>query len=593
MVRASSGEDCDAWSSRPYGCIDLSDACKLFEARRIREKQEMSGVVLLDLQKPVASYPEWCYRHEHPLKTGVSGKIYHRSDVIGPVVDSLRGLHDRSTDDAFGLCAYIASKKRKITIADKPLNSGNTEDNKGHATCAPIHAWTCRGCGNHDRTKLQLNHDGYTCSCGAWAGTQIIGANRQKLGALEQEDKTVTADRPWESKTDRYDRGPETAKEARVARLARAKTGNGLGGRRAGMHMGRLCDVQALTDRDAAKSIIDMEVAAGIALNPRDRVKQRAVLSAVEDIFKMLYPVDHPVKRAVRMTADKTYIAAVQHCCRCSRSDICEVRLADRHATAIAHAVFEHTIGRICETGMFGEERFDLVRLNDLRDRMTRSVSFHGCSSATQLASSKIMVELINAPDFDFTKQCEPCDADMPVMPHKLTSIASEPLSSPGRGIKCPVSLRPLHSPCLAINRSLSICSNGENSPTPSKQIEWRNAISSIFIAHRAELQTCVRESAMRVIQLPSFISACETDSIISKLNNNQLAFCLLNAVAMEQSSSDSASFAQSRRPNAGIAEKIELGLLVADEAIGCMRAAIPAETASDQSERDADDLFN
>ena len=60
----------------------------------------------------------------------------------------------------------------------------------------------------------------------------------------------------------------------------------------------------------------------------------------------------------------------------------------------------------------------------------------------------------------------------------------------------------------------------------------------------------------------------------------------------MEPATSDSASFSKSLRPNAGIADKIDLGLIIADDAIGCIRAVIPTDAASDQSERDADDLF-
>ena len=560
----------------------------------VQDAPENSWLRILP-QKPVTSYPEWCYRHEHPLKAGRKGKLYHRSDLLGPILDSISELHDRTGGDAFGLSEYIASKRRKVKKEEAlPLNSGrDLVPGSAWKPAEPVHSWTCRGCGSHDRGKLQLGHEGYTCSCGVWAGNQIVGANRQKLGASENEDKTITADRQWQSRTDKYDRGPETAKEAAAARLARAKTGGGLGGRRAGNHMGRLCDVQSICEREAAKSIVDAEVAVGIALIPRDRVKQRAVLSHVEELFKMLHPVDHAVKRAVRMTADSTYVAAVQHSNHCCRRDLCEVRLAERHAAAIAQAAFERTIEHLCETdGKDFDMALDLQRLKDLRERMGRSTCFSNRTSATQIASSKLMVALINAPDFDHKKQCEPCESDMPVMPSNFVTMAGPPVVSSLNGCKSPASLRPLVSPCVNMQRSMSICSNGETSPAPSKQIEWRNAIAAIFIAHRTELAVAVRDTALRVIQTPSFIKSCEAEPKITALNDHQLAFCLLNAISMEQATSDSASFSKSLRPNAGIADKIDLGLIIADDAIGCIRAVIPTDAASDQSERDADDLF-
>lgn len=334
------------------------------------------------------------------------------------------------------------------------------------------------------------------------------------------------------------------------------------------------------------------EVAAGIALHPRDRVKQRSVLSYLEELFKMLHPVDHGVKRMVRMAADSTYVAAVQHCAHCERRDLCEVRLAERHASAIAQAVFEHTVEHLCETdGENADMAIDVKRLKELRDRMSRSTCFAARTSATQIASSKLMVQIIQSPDFDYKKTCEPCETDMPIMPSNFATVAGPPIVSSLDGCKRLASLRPVTaSPCL--QRSLSICSHGENSPTPSKQIEWRNAIAAIFIAHRTELAVSVRDSALRVIQTPSFIKVCEADPRVTALNDNQLAFCLLNAVAMEQATADAASFTKSMRPNAGIADKLDLGLLLADDVIGCIRGAIPADAASDHSERDADDLF-
>lgn len=579
-TRTYSSEEQAAWSRRPLGCNDLTEALRHHRDKKEAEKLSPNSWEHVPKQKPVANFAEWCYRHEHPLRTGRKGKIYHRTDFMGPIIDCLRDLKDDCTSDAFGLSEYIASKRQKV----------KKEERRPPKSEEPAYAFTCRGCGNHDHGKLILGHEGYTCPCGVWAGNQIVSSNRQKLGAAEDEDKTITADRPWESKTDKYDRGPETAKEARTARMDRAKTSGGLGGRRAGMHMGRLCDVMAMSEREAAKNIVEAEVAAGIALMPRDRVKQRSVLSHVEEIFKLLSPVDHEVRRAVRIAADKTYVAAVQHCNYCQRRDLCEVRLSERHAAAIAQAVFEHTVDKLIEQDGNGE-RIDMSRLADLQVRMHRTTLFTTRTSATQIASSKLMVEIINSSDFDFKKHCEPCESDMPAMPSNLAPVAGPPIVSSLTGCKGPATLRPLASPCL-LQRSLSICSNGEASPTPSKQIEWRNAISAIFVAHRAELQTSVRDSALRVIQVPAFIKACEAEPKVKNLSDNQLAFCLLNAVALEQMAADTLSFSKNIRPNAGIADKIDIGLIVADEAIGCIRAAMPADVASDQSEREADDLF-
>ena len=426
QTRSYSAEETAAWRERPYGCHDMDVAIKLYRENQKVVNLPENSFLRVSRGIPVTSYPEWCFRHEHPLKVGRKHKLYHRSDVVGPIVDSMVDLHDRNGADAFGLSAYIASKRRKSAPADTPLN----QPKRPHPQ-EPVHAWTCKGCGSHSLGTLILGHEGYTCPCGVWAGNQIVGANRQKLGAAEEDDKTVTADKAWRSKTDKYDRPPETAKEARAARLARARTGGGLGGRRAGQRMGRLCDVQAITEREAAKSIVEAEVAAGVALHPRDRVKQRSVLAHVEEIFRLVHPVDHVVKRAVRIAADKTYISAVQHCAYCERRDLCEVRLSERHAAAIAQAVFEYTVHKLCEEdGADADLTIDMERVHDLRDRMSRTTAFTTRTSATQLASSKLMVSIINSPDFDFKKQCEKCEDDMPILPVNFATAAGPPIVS-------------------------------------------------------------------------------------------------------------------------------------------------------------------
>lgn len=588
--RSYSTTESRAWSTRPYRCSVFSDALQIYKTKQDATSLQTSLWRNLPRNK---TYVEWCFRHEHPTRTGIKGKIYHRSDVIGSISDAMVTFEARN-DDSFGLGAYIKKKSRKrraVTFEDEkpPPPSSSSPPTSSWKPPAPTHAWTCRGCGSHNRNMLVLGHDGYVCPCGACAGSEIVSANRQKLGALEGDDKTITGDNPTLSRTDRFDRGPQSAAEARASRVANLRTTSGGRGQ---------AQAQALIEKEAAKSIVAAEVAAGIALPARDRVKQRAVLGQVEELFKLLHPVDHAVKRMIRMKADATYVAAVQHGMRCSH-DFCELRLAERHTAAIAHAVFEYTVDELHENPDLADLAVDTSRLKDLRDRMHRSSAFMTVSSATQLASSKLMIDVINAPGFDYKKVCEKCkndddDDDIPAMPTNFAMVAAAggPVVTSLNGLKPPPSLRPLASPCM--QRSLSICSNGETSPTPSKQVEWRNAISAIFVAHRAELSVAVRDAALRVIQVSTFLNACEGEPTVVALDSNQLAFCLLNAVVMEQAASaDTVSLSKNSRLNRSVAEKIDLELVTADAAIRVLRAALPVDDASDQSERDADDLFS
>lgn len=580
VSRSYSSEETNAWAQRPHGCSDLGTAKLLYEEKQHPANRKLfAPLQTKGIQH--TTYPEWCYKHEHPLKTGRKGVLYHRMDFIGPIVDSMRELSTSASSDAFGLSSYISSKRRKTKRVELPSIEAPSD---GAKKPSKVRFWTCRGCGTSDRSLLTLDREGYTCSCGAWCGTEVVRSNRQKLGASEEDDKTITSDGVFKSKTDRYDRSPKTAQEARAERLGRGKASGGLGGKRVGRHMGRLCDAQAATEREAARSIVDAEVAAGIAIQPRERVKQRAVLTYVEDLLSMLHPVDHEVKRAARITADYTYVTAVQHCGQCPESTACEYRLADRNAAAIAQAVVEYTVTRLVNK-QDPDKRFDMQRLQDLQTRMQRSPCLVGKTSVSQIAASKLTVVAINQPTFDYNTVCQPCNTELSEMP----KLQGPSLVSSLEGCKRAASLRPINSPCF--QRSLSLVSTGTASPTPSTQIKIRNAVNAMFVAHRTELTVAVRDGALRAIQTPGFVAAYESDDKIKSLNDNQLAFCLLNAIAIDQA--EASSFSRLIRPNAGIAERLALGLLDADDAIANLRASIPADAASDQSEREAEDLFH
>jgi len=538
-------EEVEAWQNRPLACSNLQDAVRIYRTKQSTEELQLTSWPSVFKQK--RAHSEWCYRHEHPLKTGRKGVLYNRYDYLNPIIDSMRDMHECASGDIFGL--FITNKRKRAKREDVVFfNNGGHVSSKEPGSVAPVvsnavaHVFTCRGCESHNIGDLVLDHEGYTCSqCGVWAGVKIVAGNRQRLGALEEDDKTITSDRPWEANKDRYDKGPETAAEARASRNSRGKAA-GLGGKRAGQHMGRLCDVQTMMEREAAKSIVEAEVAAGIALLPRDRVKQRSVLTHVEELFKILHPIEHEVKRAVRISADSTYILAVQHARYCRRRDFCEVRLAERNASAIAQAIFEYTIERLCKDKDENHRvAFEIKRLRDLRERMSRSLSFTSRTSATQIASSKMMVEMLNSQDFDFKKPCEKCET----LSDDRGSIFED---------KC---LPSKSSTSLCMPRSISLCSNGQTSPFPSKQIALRNAIGTLFIAHRTELTVAVRDAALRAIQTDAFTKACKSEQVILSLKDNQLAFCLLNAVAMEQATTSASSFSNPVRLNAGIADKV------------------------------------
>ena len=77
---------------------------------------------------------------------------------------------------------------------------------------------------------LKKTKEGMVCQCGAVSGPIVVAANRQKLGALQEDDKTLVADATRPSQSDRYDGPPKNSSETRASILKRAKSNSsGLG----------------------------------------------------------------------------------------------------------------------------------------------------------------------------------------------------------------------------------------------------------------------------------------------------------------------------------------------------------------------------
>jgi hypothetical protein len=155
--------------------------------------------------------PEWCFPHEHPLKSGLPGKLYDRVDYITPVVDSMKRMQERSgqeTEDAFGVF-HVPRKRRKV---EAPKHSFS------QAPGGYTH-WTCPVCGNNDQSTWHVYTDRTSCDCGVvvFMGS-VVHTHREKLGALQDDDKTQHADAVVNKRTDKYDRSAPSKEERKLDR---------------------------------------------------------------------------------------------------------------------------------------------------------------------------------------------------------------------------------------------------------------------------------------------------------------------------------------------------------------------------------------
>ena len=209
-----------AWRTRPYGCHSFEEAVRIYEEKQRFDNLPQDSFLRLDAHKPASFYPEWCYRGEHPLKTGRKRVLYHRSDYITPIIDSMTELYDTGAD-VFGISIMLSRQRKRQKAHDQQAKLQSGEHSKELVNVL------CIECGNQSTSKMITTKEGLVCNCGVVCGRNFVSANRQKLGALQEDDKTVVADAPQHHGCDQYDFGPQTTEEARKSRLALGKTGSG------------------------------------------------------------------------------------------------------------------------------------------------------------------------------------------------------------------------------------------------------------------------------------------------------------------------------------------------------------------------------
>lgn len=602
VQRSYSQQEINAWRGRPYGCSDLKDAlehARLADPDYQKQRDKIAkSIERTKRQREWAATPEWCYRHEHPLKMGRKGRMYHRSDVVGPILDAMTLMYEGKTDDPLNLFVEMdqaRKKRRKKDGYDEAEEKEQARIERERQLRVDPHAkreaylkemnapaWVCACCGNTDIHTQVQHKDALLCPCGfvVRMGGALISTHREKLGAEEGEDKTQHADKPREQRVHwaDSDRVPTVAERRNERKYSAQLTK--VGSRAKGMKLGRLCDVQRMTDEAAAKEQRDADVRLGLKLSPKDETKGWNIIAEINNLAKQLAPVEHEVKRVLRMSAERTWHTAVRHCRTCTRSDCCELRLVERTPAIIAASVFETTIERMLHDED-SEVRVTRQHLLDVQLRMQRSSAFTNASSITQMNTAKAMINIMQAPDFDADIICAP------TLPNPSGHLGSGPVFKDA--------IKPIRTPFARNDSSIS-CDG--NSPTPTDAVQLRDAVSTVFLAHRSELPVAVRDGAQRAVQSAGFLEACRGLDDLRNSSLQCMAFCILNAVRREQAAQEPGpSFAATSSVdgdfNVGIAMKLNLDLAIAEESIQFIRGIVPTDATSEASHGDDDDLFS
>jgi len=545
--RLYSQKEIAAWSRRPHGCTDLKRSIELvhddLDDMRLRARSRKLAHDCVVRKFKWEATPEWCYTHEHPLRCGIPGKLYMRSDVFGPIVDAMTRMRQGlNTSDAFDVFGDVSKKKkRKMAFVEEASSSERKPSCFG---------WECSCCGNRD-VRLQIQtKDSLVCPCGAVVrmGGEIVSTHREKLGAAEEDDRTQHADAVRVRRTDKYDHAPVGADELR-------------------------CNHRSASRR-AHPEPVPNATREHVELSSRETLKQERILEATEKIFKKLMPVDQVIKRQVRIEVDRLWLDSVVHSKICTASGCCQIRLQDRTASIIASSVFEITVNRIIN-GEIIVDQLDREHIIDLHVRMQRSPAFSNVSSMTQMSSAKAVISIMQEPDFN---ACAPC---------AQTSLGEREV--PTRTL-ARLPLLPIRPP-MRMDSSMTL--GGDSSPA-NELIQFRDAITNVYYGHKTTLPTSVRDGALRALQSPSFLSNVTSLECIKGLSHHCVSFCILNAISRAKQRSTVPSFAaRVEMMNVPIAQKLQLDLAIAEDAIQAILAIVPTDVALEvERDDDDDDLF-
>ena len=560
-----------AWRSKASNVFDLETAVEQYRQREAFDRLHVNSFLRLEKLKRIDEYPEFCYRNEHPLRTGRKRKLYHRSDVITPILDVMTDMLSSETNDVFGFSNLLEKHRKRVKAERAELQHKkiyasflSSVSSVSSSVSSSSSCGACSGCGRVG-SKQTRSKEGLVCDCGLVCGPNIVHANRQRLGASADDDATVVADAPTQRRDGKkYDAPPPSTSEARAERLRRgaALTTSATGRKR--VSFGRTCDAQAYCDRARAKEIVDNEVAAGVALHPREMVRQRNVLKELEAHFSSINVDSHAIRRLVRIKTDRLYIKSVRHSHVCSNQHKnCNARICERQPICIALSCLHYEVARLsalsnelkaeqdAASAVSSSKYDDLTGVNadalqETYSRILRNTTFQSLVPTSQLVACLETIRVLDSDDFRADVECaspveepeeeeeEQAEEEQEQPPAVIAPPSAATSRSPKSIGKTPSlsSLSNLPS-VLELRRTASMVSNGSASPVSSAPLEARNAVLAVFSSFRSDVPILVRDAAVAVAASREFAPRLTTSdgATASKSEMSKIAFGLILAL--------------------------------------------------------------
>lgn len=454
-------------------------------------------------------------REEHPLNkgklekhcTGLPGKLYDKFDLLEPILDSMKLMYHKLgwsvTYPVQRASSIEVSTTRFITTNSGGSGGGSSGRRSGTSRTSGASSSTsgslCRGCYNPDRNGFLPTSDKshMTCKlCGVVSSPIHVATDREKNCARE-DDKTTHADRPFQSRTDRFDHPAKTCDELRKEREQsvvgsrigkRAKQKNGLGWS------------QENSIRQAAKAERERQ-----EMEPRDATKGNHIQQELDKLFAPLEPISNEIKRFFRIEADRAWREAVKHSRFCSSKSLCQLNIKDRGPAVIAEAVFACSLATLLEGNktLNGVTHSGLLVLADKRVGLQQ----HKGTSSAHRAVHTIVSTLLANDKTSAIPECKP-------LPKRTDSFQSASQVVP-----------------------FSRCDSGSSdlSEVSGELIQLRNQINRVHKAMGPSVRRDVLDGALKAIQVTEFRASLVVmpNRAFKPLTQSGVAFVILNAVSL------------------------------------------------------------
>lgn len=447
-------------------------------------------------------------REDHPLNkgkrgkncTGLPGKLYDRHDLLEPIIDSMRLMYYR-----LGWSVSYPSQNSSAAEASFAYSpqGGGASSSKGSGNVASS---LCKGCFNPDSNQFFPTADKshLACKlCGVVSSAIHIATDREKNCARE-DDKTTHADKPFESRTDRFDHPAKSCDELRKEReqqvmgsrvSKKAKQKHGLGW------------AHEQSVRHAAKAERERQ-----EMDPKDATKGNHIQQEMDKLFAPLEPLNSQIKRFCRMEADRVWREAVRHSNVCCAKGSCQLRIKDRGPAVIAEAVFACSLSNLLDgnPALDGVTHSGLLVLADKRVGLQQA---KGGSSAHRAVQTVVATLLSN-------------DKTTPVPECQPIQLKPEPEETVSPKL---VAVTPF---------ARSDSSGSDVAEEGGELIQLRNHLNRVHKAISPSVPRSVLDGALKAVQVHQFRTTLLTkgDEAFKPLTQSGLAFVLLDAVSFRLS---------------------------------------------------------